>query len=185
MGKSYSYHDLRALFENSINQVEKLKTTPPEKLSYKPSEKGWCVGEIVQHLVRFNQLYLRFIGKALSKSDKPKVDQPSFSPRFLMNPFIRFLEPPYKLKIKTITQMKPLNTGSKDFSEDFDELISQNRELIQIIHDAKQTGLNLNGIKGKNSVFMFRMTLTEFILFWDVHQRRHLWQAEQTLAMRD
>ncbi len=183
MGKSYSYDDLITLFENCINQIKKLKETSPEKLSFKPSEKAWCAGEVVQHLVRFNELYLRFIGKALSKSDKPTAGQHSFSPRFLMNPFIRFLDPPYKLKIKTITQMKPLQTEVKDFSADFDELISQNRELIQIIRNAKEARLNLNRIKGKNSVFKFRMTLTEFILLWDAHQRRHFWQAEQVLAM--
>ena len=183
MSKSYSYDDIIALFENCINQIENLKENSPGKLSYKPSETAWCVGEIVQHLVRFNELYLRFMGKALSKSDKPITDQNSFSSGFLVNAFIRFLNPPYKLKIKTITQMKPLQTEVIYFTTDFDELISQNRELIQIIRDAKEAGLNLNRIKGKNSVFKFRMTLTEFILLWDAHQKRHFWQAEQTLAM--
>ncbi len=183
MSKHYTYSQLITLFENSIKKTEELGKFAPEMLSYKPSEKSWCIGEIVQHLVRFNDLYLRFIDKAISKSTNPTTENPTFYPRIMIRAFIGFLNPPYKLKIKTINRMEPLPETVKDYKADVEELIRQNREIISKMQKAEATGVNLNKVKGKNSVFKINMSLTEFILLWDAHQRRHFWQAEQTCKM--
>ncbi|MCC5940382.1 MAG: DinB family protein [Balneolaceae bacterium] len=183
MSKRYTYSGLTGLFEESIKKAEELAKLSPEKLSYKPSDKVWCTGEIVQHLVRFNELYLRFIDKAISKSDNPTTDQPDFYPGFLIRMFISFLNPPYKMKIKTLNRMEPLLTEAKDYQTDIEELIRQNKEIISRINEAETSHLDLKKIKGKNSVFKIRMSLTEFILIWHSHQKRHFWQAEKTLEL--
>lgn len=45
----------------------------------------------------------------------------------------------------------------------------------------EQKKLDLNKIKVRNKVFFIKMSLIEYILMFEAHQSRHLWQAEQTL----
>ncbi len=181
MKETYDYDDLIELFEQNIQRAKEFRDIPDDLLPLKPDSKSWSAGEIFQHLVKFNRLYLSFIRNAVDTSDKKRVEQEAFSPRLLISFLIRFLRPPYKVKIGTIAPMYPVDSESDNYRRYLEELIETNEILISEIHSFADERLDLNKIKGKNPVFKFRMTIIEFLLMFEAHQQRHFWQTGKTL----
>jgi len=182
MNETYTYQDLISLFEESIRKAQDFESVPDDLLATKPDTSSWSAVEIFQHIVNFNRIYLRFIDRAIRNSKTlPTTKKNSFSPRFAAGYLVQIMMPPYKMKIPTITPMKPDNSEAKEIKNSLQELIETNKEIIEYLDEAEEKKLDLNRIKGKNSVFKISMTVTEFFLVFDAHQRRHFWQAEQTL----
>lgn len=181
MKETFAYDDLTKLFEKNIQRASQFRDIPDDLLSLKPDSKSWSAGEIFQHLVKFNQLYLSFIRKAINTSDKKRGEKEAFSPRLLLSFLIRFLRPPYKVKVRTIAPMYPVDSESDNYRKYLEELIETNEVLISEIGSFKEERLDLNSIKGKNPVFKVNMTIIEFLLMFEAHQQRHFWQTEQTL----
>src|SRR6056297_2950883 len=105
MKETYSYGDLVKLFEQNIERLKQFRDIPDDLLPLKPDSKSWSAGEIFQHLVKFNNIYLTPISKAVNQSDEENSVHESFQPRFFVSLMIRFLRPPYKIKIGTIAPM--------------------------------------------------------------------------------
>jgi len=182
MNETYTYQDLISLFEESIRKAQDFESVPDDLLATKPDTSSWSAVEIFQHVVNFNRIYLRFIDRAFKKSKTlPTTKQNSFNPRFAAGYLIRIMTPPYKMKIPTIAPMKPDISELDDIKNSLQELIETNQEILKYLDEAKENNLDLNRIKGKNSVFKISMTVVEFLLLLDAHQQRHFWQAEQTL----
>ncbi len=181
MKKEYTFNDLRQLYKSSVRKLTALQQFPEEQLLLKPDPSSWSVHEIIEHILLFNKIYHKMIQSTLQKDNHPLSASKSFSARFFIRPFISFVEPPYKIKIKTISPMRPAGENHNQTYQLLDELISFNTELIQLIEELTIQNLDLNRIKGRNKVFKFKMTLTEFFLMLAAHQDRHIWQAEQTL----
>lgn len=181
--KRYSYSDLIQLFENAIIKAESFKDIPEDLLALKPDSSSWSTGEIFRHLVKFNNIYLGYINRAIKNTANPKpvTDEGSFQPRLIFRGLIGFVKPPYKIKMSTIAPMYPVDVDGQNFHSELDLLIKTNEQMIGRIRNAGDEKLNLNKIKGKNPVFKISMTLSEFILMFDAHQQRHFWQADQTL----
>lgn len=181
MRKEYTYDDLTKLFEQNIERMTQFRDIPHDLLILKPDSKSWSAGEIFQHLVKFNRIYLSSIREAVNQSDKKKGASGLFKPRFLVFLMIRFLRPPYKIKIGTIAPMYPVDSDTDNYRRSLEELIESNRILIEELHSFKSDQLDLNNIKGRNPVFKFKMTVIEFLLLFEAHQQRHFWQTEKTL----
>jgi len=182
MKEIYTYQELKSLFEESIKKAREFESVPDDLLATKPDASSWSVTEIFQHIVNFNRIYLRFIDRAIRKSKTlPTTKKNSFSPRFAAGYLVRIMLPPYKMKIPTISPMKPDNSDLEEIKNSLQELIKSNREILKHLDEAEEKNLDLNRIKGKNTVFKISMTVVEFLLVFDAHQRRHFWQAEQTL----
>ena len=182
MNETYTYQDLISLFEESIRKAQDFESVPDDLLATKPDTSSWSAVEIFQHVVNFNRIYLRFIDRAMKSSKSiPTTKKNSFSPGFLVGYLVRLMMPPYKMKIPTIASMKPENSESDEIKNSLRELIKTNQEILKYLGEAEANNLALNQIKEKNTVFKISMTLTEFFLVFDAHQRRHFWQAGQTL----
>lgn len=181
MKETFAYDDLTKLFEKNIQRASQFRDIPDDLLSLKPDSKSWSAGEIFQHLVKFNRLYLSFIRKAVDTSAKKRTENGSFTPRFPVFLMIRFLKPPYKIKIRTIAPMYPVDSDNDNYRSSLEELIESNEIIIDEIDSFKSEKLDLNSIKGKNPVFKFKMTVIEFLLMFEAHQERHFWQTEKTL----
>lgn len=181
MKETYNYIELIDLFEQNIERAKQFRDIPNDLLTFKPDSKSWSAGEIFQHLVKFNRLYLSFIRRAVDTSGKKKAKSESFSPRFIISFLIRFLRPPYRIKIGTIAPMYPVDSESDNYRRYLEELIDSNETIIEEIQVFKKELLDLNRTKGKNPVFKFQMTVIEFLLMFEAHQQRHFWQTEKTL----
>ena len=181
MKKTYSYDDLTKLFEQNIKRLKQFRDIPDDLLILKPDSKSWSAGEIFQHLVKFNHIYLSLIRKAVKQSDEKSPERASFKPRFFVSLIILFLRPPYKIKIHTIAPMYPVDSDADNYRRSLEDLIKSNETLIDEIKTFKLKELDLNSIKGRNPVFKFKMRVIEFLLLFEAHQERHFWQTEKTL----
>jgi hypothetical protein len=182
MKEIYTYQELKSLFEESIKKAQEFESVSDDLLATKPDVSSWSVSEIFQHVVNFNRIYLRFIDRSIRKPKTlPTTKKNSFSTRFAAGYLVRIMLPPYKIKIPTIAPMKPENSDLEEIKNSLQELIETNQEILKYLGEAEEKNLDINRIKGKNSVFKISMTVVEFLLVFDAHQRRHFWQAEQTL----
>lgn len=77
--------------------------------------------------------------------------------------------------------MSPVDIDSDNYRQQFAQLLNTNRELLTLIDEFEFKRLDLNKIKFRHEIFFIKMSLIEYILMLEAHQRRHLWQAEQTL----
>lgn len=182
MAKTYSYDEMLDLIHKDLDRIDDFFEIPNDLISLKPEPDSWSACEIIQHICKFNGLYVEQIDKALESGEMLKANGQQFKPRFIFRQFIRFLEPPYKLKTKTIAPMYPNNTGEIDPEKPIQNLKESNLQISKRIENYRDRQLDLNNIKGKNPVLQWvSMSLTEFILILEAHQRRHFWQLEQTL----
>lgn len=181
MKKSYSYRELNHLIKNLVSETEKYSSLSDKLLTTKPDPTSWCVGEIFEHIVMFNEIYLDMIQSAVKQYDLPTFREDQFSPRFFINPFIRFIQPPYKFKMKTIAPMSPVDIDSDNYRQQFAQLLKTNREILALLDEFEFKRLDLNKINYRHNIFFIKMSLIEYILLLEAHQSRHLWQAEQTL----
>jgi hypothetical protein len=92
------------------------------------------------------------------------------------------MEPPYKLKIPTLAPMYPKASAETGMQSTSADLRETNKMAIDMLDELKSNSADLGKIMGKHPVFKFLpMSLTDLFLVMAAHQRRHLWQAEQTL----
>lgn len=181
MKKRYSYRELTNLINKLVSKSEKYASLSDTNLTTKPDPSSWCVGEIFEHIVAFNEIYLNMIQNAVKQHDLPTFQEDQFTPRFFINPFISFVQPPYRIKIKTIAPMSPVDIDSNNYRQQFAQLLKTNRELMALLDEFEFKRLDLNKIYFRHKIFFIKMNLIEYILLLEAHQSRHLWQAEQTL----
>lgn len=182
MPKIYSYDDMSDLIKKDLDRIDDFYEIPEDLISLKPEPDSWSACEIIRHISKFNGLYMEQMDQAVESKKIVKANGQQFKPRFIYRQFIRFLEPPYKIKTKTIAPMYPNNVGNVDPENLINELKENNLEINKRIETFREQQLDLNQIKGKNPVLQWvSMSLSEFILVLEAHQRRHFWQLEQTL----
>lgn len=182
MAEAYSYDQISDLIKKDLNRIDDFYEIPKDLISLKPEPDSWSACEIIQHINKFNGLYLEEMDEALKSGTHVKANGENFKPRFIFRQFIRFLEPPYKIKTKTIAPMYPNDTSDIDPEKPINDLKESNLEITKRIEIFRERQLDMNKIKGKNPVLHWvHMSLSEFILILEAHQRRHFWQLEQTL----
>ncbi len=182
MSFSYSYDELTELIRKDMDRIDDFREIPDDLITLKPDPSSWSTTEIIQHIKKFNNLYIQQIDNALEVSNPVRAQKDRFKPGFLFRQFIRFLNPPYKIKVKTVAPMYPEVLSVGDSKKHIERLTETNRYLFNKINDFKKQNLDLDRMKGKNPVINWvSMTLTDFILVLEAHQRRHFWQIEQTL----
>jgi hypothetical protein len=182
MGKSYSYENIISEYTKALQRIDELTQAPEDLFLLKPDSKTWSANEVFKHLRRFNNLYIRSIDQ-IEKCNKDKtVIRAQFKPSLPAIIVIKIMEPPYKLKIPTLAPMYPKASDETDMQSTSADLRETNNMAIEKLEELKSNAANLDTIMGRHPVFkFFPMSLTDLFLVMAAHQRRHLWQAEQTL----
>ena len=177
---NYTFDELIANISAAISVIDEYRGIPVEVLDQKLNPETWSCTEVCKHLIQFNRLYLTEMENALNKLENKPAGEEPWSVRWFMRKLGNFIEPPYKFGVKTISPMLPVRVDLSA-QETLNELEKTNNELLEILKTARSEKWNIDEIKGRNPVFKFRMSLTEFIVYIDAHQRRHFWQIEQIL----
>ena len=177
---SYTIDELKANISAAISVIDEYRGLPEEVLNQKLNPETWSCTEVCKHLIQFNRMYLDQIEKVLDKLESKPVGEEPFSVRWFMRKMGNFIEPPYKFGVKTISPMLPVRVDLSG-PETLDELENTNKEILEILKTAREENWDIDKIKERNPVFKFKMSLTEFIVYMDAHQRRHFWQIEQIL----
>lgn len=182
----YSYRWFIDQFTNTKTTAEDFVLAVNEQLFFqKPSENRWSIAECYGHLIKYGNLYFSNIQSAISATANTNVPgNDTYPPRWLPEKIIHFFEPPYKLKVKTINPMKPDSSSDKNRMELLDEYLNLQNRLIEQLERAHQSNVHMTKAKVTHPVFsIIKMTLSECFLLLEAHQRRHQWQAEQTMEM--
>ncbi|MCC5906960.1 MAG: DinB family protein [Balneolaceae bacterium] len=178
-----SYQDLIQIFNSAKNKADSFREIPDERFFMKPAPDQWSVDDICRHLILFNTKYISSIEKAAKTFPVMSESKELFEASYLIRLSARYLEPPYKMKIKTIKPFRPEPGSSKpDKSESVSRLEKTQEALIDLLNDFRENRIDLEKTRGKNPVFsLIKMSVIDFIVLLDAHQRRHFWQLEQTL----
>ncbi|WP_445665071.1 DinB family protein [Fodinibius sp. AD559] len=184
--QKYTYNWFIQQFEHTKITAEEFILSVDENLFLKaPAEDRWSIAECYSHLINYGDLYFDNITSAISENagTADSVNQP-FPPRWLPQKIISIFEPPYKMKLKTIKAMKPVDTSEYNRMELLDEYLNLQDRLIAQLEYAHQKNVHLGQSKVTHPIFsIIKMTLAECFLLLEAHQRRHQWQAEQTLQV--
>ena len=184
MSQTYNYNWFIRQFENTKDTAEEFILSIDNTLFLQPPADGrWSIAECYSHLINYGDLYFDNITEAITKhADTVKAGTMTFPPRWLPQKIIAFFEPPYRIKLKTIKPMQPVDTSKYNRSELLDEYINLQDRLIVQLKKARERTVDLRQAKVIHPIFsLLTMTLSECFLLLEAHQRRHQWQAEQTL----
>jgi hypothetical protein len=182
--RSPSHPQLAALAREFDDATAKLTDLSAgianEAFRQRPRPERWSAAECVHHLNITSREFLPLLDQAIEEARRlPPPRDPTYRQGFVGWLLCRMLEPPYRQRLTTTAAFLPAAPGSKgellhEFARLQDELISR---------AAAGAGLDLNRVR-MQSPFNARMRYNPYSCFriLAAHQRRHLWQASQSLA---
>jgi hypothetical protein len=146
----------------------------------RPRDAAWSVAECIVHLNLTSQGYLPLFDEAIAEGANSRpAEAPRYRRDFRGWLLAWSLEPPAKVKTRTIPAFTPKEAGSReDVMSTFERLQG---ELSRRLESA--SGLDLNRLRIR-SPFNGKLWYNVFAAFGIIasHERRHLWQAELTAA---
>jgi hypothetical protein len=177
----FDLRDLQLQFEDSLADGHRIgQGLSPAQFNWRPAEGRWSVAECLDHLNVTNRLYLDQIQITIDRARrKGIIGNPPFRYGRIESWFVKQMNPPVKLKLKTPGEFAP--TPSK---LDRDEVLatwrSQHWDFLDKI--AWCEGLHLTRNKVRSPITRFlKFSLGASFALVTAHNRRHLWQAKQIL----
>ena len=180
--KRYSYSDFVSIFERARERVQAFDDIPEDLFTLKPDRKSWSAAEICSHVAKFNGVYIGSIQKAarLEPIYAENAEQ-TFRPGFFYGLYASALEPPYSLKLKTLQPFYPAKVELEK-KPVIELLLDSERTVSGLVQDFSEKNLDLSRTMHKNPIIKFLpMSVADYLVLMDAHQRRHIWQLEQTL----
>ena len=143
----------------------------------RPGSGRWSMAECIAHLNVTGPPYLESIERTLRENPQ-EASNPSHATRpGVFAAFLtRVLEPPYRMKMKTMTRYEPQHGAGLD--ETLHTFDTQHREFIELIDEMVRRGVPRKRIPSPVQP-MLRLRADDWLRFLAAHARRHLWQAEQ------
>ena len=145
-----------------------------EQLKKRPASGGWSVTECVQHLSQTSKQYESIFDSVFPTAPKGKGP---FQMDFKGMLLCWVMKPPYRvMKVKTTPNLEPSPAGSA--SQVLSDFLASQERFAGYVDRADGIALDKTII---TSPFNAKMQYNLFSCFQiiTVHQRRHLWQAEQ------
>jgi len=184
MLEPYSYPWFIQQFEDAKKRAEEFILSVDEKLFIQPPQKGrWSIAECYSHLISYNNLFIDNLASGIAEGKTSKLDlRQSFAPRWPWHKIITFFEPPYKIKLKTLPSMKPDPVERYNRMELLNKYIDFQNRFIEQLEIGQNRSIDLGKTKMQHPVIpLLKMKLSESFALINAHQKRHQWQAEQTL----
>lgn len=173
--------DVEAEIDEATKRAWQLvKSTDPRFFTVRPHPSKWSAAECLSHLSISTEMFLPVIAQSIEEGRKRNLTTTKKPSMDLLGRILRwFLEPPIRKRVATSAPFVPKAVRAK--AEAFGEFSSLQSKLIDLLHQAR--GLDLGKLKIV-SPFDKRVRYNLYSAFMIVaaHQRRHLWQAEQTIA---
>lgn len=170
-------NELIELTQKNLNDVQSFKNLTDNQLNFKHSTESWSILECIEHLNRYGNFYIPEISGRL-KHSKFKVS-PTFKTGLLGNYFAKSMLPKEKPnKMKTFKSMDPNNSALD--RQTLDTFIQQQKSLIELLNDAKNT--DLTKVKTAISISkLIKLRLGDTFRVVIYHNLRHIVQAKKAL----
>jgi hypothetical protein len=171
--------------ERELNEATRrawslVQHTDGRLFTVRPQPGRWSAAECLAHLSISTEQFLPVLRKALDagrKNGKPKRDvKPSMD---LLGRILRwFLEPPIRQRVKTSAPFVPKAVRAK--ADAFTEFAGLQEKLIDLLRESRDGDLRQKIVSPFDKRVRYNMYSAFLIVA--AHERRHLWQAEQTVA---
>jgi len=170
---------IRAQLEAASSRAQQIVgNLPPALLGRRPDQHSWSVAECLAHLSLTTDGYLPAIRQALEEGRSRHLLQSEGKFRMGISARILawWLEPPYRLKSRTPAAFVP---GVEDPAAALPDFLHRQQQLLILL--AQADGLALDRLR-ITSPFARQVRYNVYAAFCLIaaHERRHLWQAEQT-----
>lgn len=144
----------------------------PDRIQQRPRSGGWSIAECLAHLALTTEEYLKLADAAFKNAPRG----PGKFKRDLVGRILAWtLEPPYRMKTKTLPAYVP---GAEHLENVLDRFVLSQRQLFASLERAN--GIALDRVMVQSSFNpRIHYNLLSFFSILAAHQRRHLWQAEQ------
>jgi hypothetical protein len=169
-------HELQEATSRALQLVERLPDTTWGKT---PDRGGWSVAQCIMHLNKSTEGYLPRLDAAIGEGRRRNLTGPGpFRRDFPGWLLCRFVEPPYRIKVRTPATFDPQRVDSAEIvMEAWMQLQGQLYGRI-----AAADGLALDKVKVVSPFAeSVKYNLLSAFTVIPAHQRRHIWQAEQIL----
>lgn len=162
---------------DAIDQNAKLLTAElsSKQLNWQPAPDTWSIGQCLEHLCIFNEMYLPRISAALV--DKPVLGVQQITLGWFARWFIgNFVEPsPVSKRASAPKKIKPSSLVEASV---LDRLLRTNQDARELILHAQR--YNVNRIRFVNPIVpIIRFTVGAGLRITCGHERRHLLQAQR------
>ena len=167
--------------ESELNEATRrawalVQSTDGRLFTVRPQPARWSAAECIAHLSVSTEMFLPVLRTSVAKAKSGRKKTPKMD---LLGRVLRwFLEPPIRQRVKTTAPFVPKAVRAK--AEAFGEFAALQEKLVEILRDARDADLSQKIV----SPFDKRVKYNIYSAFRIVaaHERRHLWQAEQTVA---
>lgn len=141
---------------------------------------SWCVAQCLDHLAQTTRAFLPAISEALARAPKLKTNR-RLRTGILSSLFIRNLNPPYRIRFRTLSRLAPLNP---DLDTAWDSFLQSQSELLAVLSSA--AGLAIDKVRFKSPVYAsISYNIYGAFRMLAAHQSRHVWQIRQILSGLD
>jgi hypothetical protein len=170
---------LELLNEDARDLLAGLSET---QFNWAPAPGQWSIGECLDHLNVTNRELIKPLRAAINDARaRGLTAQGPFRHGWLVNKFVRSMEPPVKRKFKAPAIFRPRPELSViEVSREFFEVQDEVRQLIE-----EANGINLARVKIASPVSRFiKYSIGQAFDLIATHERRHLWQAREVKTQR-
>jgi DinB superfamily len=141
-----------------------------------PPGGGWSVAQCLHHLAVINEFYLRECRSYVNAGRQAGRRFAGLHPTIWGRSFVRWLEPPVRMKSKAAPVAQPAPSIPRD------QLLplfkASHNEYRALVHDCADVDVN-RVIMPNPFITSVRMRMATILLVIPAHDRRHLWQARR------
>ncbi len=169
---------LRQLQMSEDQAAQLIRGISREQGNWQPrAGKSWSIWQCLDHLALTNRLYSRILMEAVSKHNViQEAPTTEIRPGWFGSWFISQLEPPVRLRFKTLPKIIP--TGNGDLEEALKRFVESHAETREILKSWDRVDFNNVRFRSPFSSWL-TFTVGTGLLIVTAHDRRHLWQAQQ------
>ena len=173
--------EYRHQFERLAGDADALVAPLSEdQFNWHPSPGAWSIAECIDHLNVTARLYLPRLDEGIAEAMRLGLyGEGPFTHDVIGRLFIRTMEPPARLRIKTPESFQPVPHRSRS------EIMAAFRAYqVQFVDRLRQaSGLDLRRAKVHSPASIWiKMSLNSGFALMAAHERRHLWQAQRVMA---
>jgi hypothetical protein len=152
-----------------------------EQFNWSPTPGRWTIAQNIHHLSLECREQLPLVERLIEKGWEQQIfGSGTFRHPWFGNFYCRFLEPPYRSKIPTLKRFTA--PPHMEFDEVVPEFMRHKAKIFELIQSAN--GLHLSKLRARVTYSKVKSTnwtlsLGQWLKFFAIHERRHLWQIEQ------
>lgn len=163
--------DVRASITELRNKVGPLSYL---QLGWQPSEGGWSVAQVVEHLIVTDQSYVEQLNRVLARAAQAPPEE-EWRPSLIGGFLTRSQMPDSKTKMRTPARWRP---GPEPRANALDEYVIVREQIVQLMKRADGKDLRRTKLSSPAAKWI-RMNLGDAFMTLVVHTQRHIKQIER------